>query len=122
VDIRETNVIFERIGGQETVRAVVDEFYRRVLADPALGPAFTGVDMQRLRQHQVAFLATALGAESTYAGRSMRDAHRGLGVTRQQFAGVATHLHEALRGIVPDTEIEQILVTVASLQSQIVER
>jgi hemoglobin len=120
VDTRESSRIFERIGGQQTIRAVVDDFYRRVLHDPALTKAFAGVDMARLRDHQVAFLAMALGGAAAYRGRSMPDAHRGLGITRAQFAGVATHMHEALRGIVPEAEIEQILVTVASLQDQVV--
>ena len=122
MDLREQSTIFERIGGTETVRAVVDDFYRRVLADEALAPAFAGVDLDRLRQHQLAFLATALGAESTYLGRSMQAAHRGLNITRRHFAGVAAHLHEALRGRVGEEQIEAILATVASLQDDIVGR
>lgn len=122
MDIRENNRIFDRIGGLTTVRRVVDDFYRRVLQDPSLRPAFAGIDLERLREHQVAFLAAALGGADSYRGRSMEHAHRGLGITAQQFAGVTAHLHHALRGVVPATEIEQILVTVASLQSQIVER
>ncbi|HEX5050441.1 MAG TPA: group 1 truncated hemoglobin [Planctomycetota bacterium] len=121
MDTHESSRIFERIGGQQVVAAVVDELYRRVLRDPALAPKFADVDMQQLRNHQVAFLAMALGGEPVYAGRSMEQAHRGLGITRRQFAGVAAHLHQALRGIVPEAEIEQILVTVASLQDQVVE-
>lgn len=118
----ESSKVLQRIGGPQVVRAVVDDFYRRVLHDPALGPVFAGVDMKRLREHQIAFLVTALGGPEAYAGRSMEEAHAGLGITRAQFAGVATHLHEALRGHVPAAEIEQILVTVAALQDRIIGR
>jgi len=123
VDVHQSNnTVFARIGGPDAVRAVVDDFYQRVLGDPALAPAFRGVDMLRLRNHQLAFLTAALGGRDRYEGRSMKDAHRGLGITKAQFAGVAAHLHAALRDFVPEDEIEQILVTVASLQREIVER
>ena len=36
---------YERIGGAPAVSAVVNRFYEAVLADPALAPYFTGVEM-----------------------------------------------------------------------------
>lgn len=115
-------VLLQRIGGREALTAVVDEFYRRVLADPALAPAFAGLDMARQREHQVAFLATVLGDDDDYRGRTMREAHRGLGITQAQFAGVAAHLHGALRRHVTPEVIERVLVAIARLRDQIVER
>ena len=49
--------LFEEIGDAATLRTAVNLFYRRVLADPGLAPWFAGVDMRRLRAHQLAFLA-----------------------------------------------------------------
>lgn len=112
--------LLQRIGGREALAVVVDEFYRRVLADPALAPAFAGVDMTRQREHQVAFLAVVLGDEDTYRGRTMREAHRGMGITQDQFAGVAAHLHVALRRHVAPEVIERVLVAIARLRGEIV--
>lgn len=122
VDIRESESIYARIGGPVAVRAVVENFYQRVLADPSLAPAFAGVDLKRLREHQGAFLGVALGGDKAcYRGRSMKEAHAGLGITKEHFAGVTAHLHDALRGAVADDLIEAILATVAGLQADIVE-
>lgn len=122
MDIQENSPIFARIGGATVVTAVVTDFYRRVLGDPALALAFVGIDMQRLRAHQIQFLAAALGGGDVYSGRSMQKAHAGMAITKAQFAGVAAHMHEALRSYLPAQEIEAILVTVASLQGDIVGR
>ena len=43
-----TTSIYDKIGGKPALNAVVDEFYKRVLADESLAPVFDGVDMQAL--------------------------------------------------------------------------
>jgi hemoglobin len=40
--------IYDSIGGGPAVRAAVDDFYARVLADPQLAPFFTSVGLQHL--------------------------------------------------------------------------
>lgn len=72
--------IYDRIGEQEALIAVVDDFYRRVLADDRLAVFFTGSNMSRLKGRQVEFLAAALGGPEPYRGASMRDVHRGRGI------------------------------------------
>ncbi|MEU9442929.1 group 1 truncated hemoglobin [Streptomyces sp. NPDC048304] len=88
--------LFEQLGGEEAVAAVVDAFYAKVLADPALQPYFAGVDLDRLKRHQRRFIGQALGAARPYTGRSMRKAHEHLAVTQDAFDRVVTHLAAAL--------------------------
>ncbi|EPD67269.1 group I truncated hemoglobin [Streptomyces sp. HGB0020] len=88
--------LFEQLGGEEAVGAVVDLFYDKVLSDPDLQPYFTGVDLDRLKQHQRRFIGQALGATRPYFGRSMRRAHEHLAVTEDAFGRVVTHLAGAL--------------------------
>ncbi|MFE7853878.1 group 1 truncated hemoglobin [Streptomyces sp. NPDC057403] len=88
--------LFEQLGGEDAVGAVVDLFYARVLDDPDLRPYFTGVDLDRLRQHQRRFIGQALGATRPYSGRSMRKAHEHLAVTDDAFGKVVGHLAGAL--------------------------
>jgi hemoglobin len=57
---------FERLGGREVVRALVDEFYRRVAADPLMRPLFPddlepGIEKQRL------FMEQWLGGQPRYS-------------------------------------------------------
>ncbi|MEV0204344.1 group 1 truncated hemoglobin [Streptomyces sp. NPDC050788] len=91
-----TPTLFEQLGGEEAVGAVVDLFYDKVLSDPDLQPYFTGVDLDRLKQHQRRFIGQALGATRPYSGRSMRKAHEHLAVTEDAFGRVVTHLAGAL--------------------------
>jgi hemoglobin len=88
--------IFERIGGDAAVEAVVDIFYGKVLADPELSGWFGGVDMDRLKRHQRLFVGQALGAKRPYPGRAMGAAHADLAITDAAFDKVVQHLAAAL--------------------------
>lgn len=88
--------LYEQIGGESAVAAVVDLFYGKVLADPGLQPYFAGVELDRLKQHQRRFIGQALGATRPYSGRSMRKAHENLAITEAAFARVVEHLAASL--------------------------
>jgi Truncated hemoglobins len=113
--------IFDRIGGTEAVAAVVDDFYDRVLADPKLSPFFANTDMKKLKAHQRSFVAAALGGPQEYRGKTMREAHAGLGLTAEHFDAVVAHLAESLRknGVAEET-IATIATALAPLKPQIV--
>ena len=63
--------IYDSIGGAAAVRAAVDDFYARVLADRRLAPFFARTDLERLKAHQRAFIAAAIGGPEIFAGRDM---------------------------------------------------
>jgi len=67
--------LYDDIGGASTVRAVLDAFYPRVLADATLSAFFLGVDIERLKKSQEAFFAMALGGPDVYTGRALHAAH-----------------------------------------------
>jgi hemoglobin len=88
--------LFDRLGGETVVATVVDLFYDRVLADPALAGYFTGIDLTRLKEHQRRFVGQALGSEVPYAGRTMQVAHAELGINAADFDRVVDHLATSL--------------------------
>jgi hemoglobin len=113
--------IFELIGGEPALAAVVDDFYERVLDDPQLAPFFAGVSMPKLKGRQVEFFAAALGGPDVYEGRSMRQAHAGRGIGQAVFDQVAVHLTGALAAAgVPAETIAQIAATITRLAGEIV--
>jgi hemoglobin len=113
--------IYEAIGGDSALEAVVADFYDRVLADPELAGFFAGTNMTRLRARQVEFFAAALGGPVPYAGASMRDAHRGRGIGQRHFDLVAGHLVASLAAAgVPDPTVARIVGAVAPLAGEIV--
>jgi hemoglobin len=113
--------IYEAIGGEPALVAVVDDFYDRVVGDPQLNSFFAGVNMPKLKGRQVGFFAAALGGPDVYDGPSMRDAHIGRGITQADFDKIAYHLTDALAAAgVPAETIGQIAAAVTPLADEIV--
>lgn len=91
--------VYDSIGGARALRTVVDVFYRRVLADPALQNYFKDVDVDRLAAHQRSFLAMALGGPDLYSGRELSEAHEGLAIDDADFDAMSAHLVGVLRDL-----------------------
>jgi len=108
------------------VRAVLDAFYPRVLADATLSAFFLGVDIERLKKTQEAFFAMALGGPDTYSGRALHQAHVR---ARQRGANdeVFDHFLWVLKGVlvdlgVPHGKIHQWLAVFEGARGQILNR
>ncbi len=67
--------MFESLGGEAAVEAVVDTFYRKVLLDDRISRFFESVDMEQQRIKQKAFLTMAFGGPHSYTGKDMRVGH-----------------------------------------------
>jgi hemoglobin len=113
--------LYDTIGGEPALTAVVDDFYVRVLNDPELAGFFAGISMNRLKGRQVEFFAEALGGPVSYSGASMHDAHVGRGIGQRHFDLVAGHLVSSLAAAgVGEGEIKQIVAAIAPLAEDIV--
>ncbi|MFC5748241.1 group I truncated hemoglobin [Actinomadura rugatobispora] len=113
--------IYDAIGGAPAVQAAVDDFYTRVTADPRLSGFFSDVDMRRLKSHQRAFIAAAIGGPQIYEGRDMAAAHAGLDIADAHFDAVVGHLVDTLTALgVPEDTIATIGSTLAPLRADIV--
>lgn len=114
---------YEAVGGGPAVKAVVDDFYVRVLTDARLAPFFSGVDLPRLKRHQALLVTKVLGGPDRYTGRPLRDAHTGMNVTADDFARVVGHLVAALRQAgVPEEIIGRAGAAVLATEPDIVQR
>ncbi|MEV6772211.1 group 1 truncated hemoglobin [Nocardia sp. NPDC051030] len=113
--------MYEQIGGAPAVTTVVDDFYRRIMADTELAWFFAEVDLTRLKALQVEYFSMLLGGPAEYTGKPLRQAHRGLGITMTHFNRVAAHLAEALDAAgVPQHLIVLILSEIVRLADEIV--
>jgi hemoglobin len=88
--------LYERLGQEVGIRTAVDDFYRRVVADPQLAPFFEGTDLAQLRRHQAALLVQVTGGPVGYSGRDLATGHAGLGITADDFDRVVGHLVDTL--------------------------
>ncbi|SDM79602.1 hemoglobin [Halogranum gelatinilyticum] len=115
-----SQTVYNEIGGQAAVEAVVDDFYDRVLSDDQLVHFFDDQDMAELRAHQVQFISAVAGGPVDYTGDDMREAHEHLDISESDFAAVAEHLEAALRANgVDDDNVEAILSEVAALKAPV---
>ena len=115
--------LFERIGGIPAIKATVDLFYEKVLADPALKPFFAKTNLAWLKGRQNAFFIQALGGPALYKGKDMKSAHEKLSISKADFDRVAGHLVASLTELkVPGSLINEVVGAVAPLAEQIVNR
>lgn len=114
---------FLAIGGASAVTAVVDEFYRRLLDDPATAPFFQQMlatdRLSALKRHQVLMLVKVLGGPDRYAGRDLGSAHADLRITEDVYQRVSLHLLTVMHDFKVSMDIlsaaDQILRSVQNL-------
>ncbi|SCL72912.1 hemoglobin [Micromonospora citrea] len=112
---------YERIGGASSVKAAVELFYDKVLADPELAGYFTTVDMVGQRRHLALMLTVVLGGPNEYAGRGLAEAHQPLGVTPEHYAMVGAHLTATLTELgVPADVVADVQDVLAQVRGQVV--
>jgi hemoglobin len=113
---------YELIGGIEAIRHAVNDFYDRVLGDPELAGYFAGVDIGRVKRHQVRLLSSVLGGPQVYDGRALSAAHAGLNISPEHYDRVVAHLAAVLeaRGAPADTA-GAVLDALYSVKDDIVE-
>lgn len=117
----ESPTLYQRLGAENAIRAAVDEFYVRVVADPLLTGYFAGIDMATLRRHQVAMLSQATGGPRAYSGAEMDRAHAGLAITGDAFVAVVGHLVGTLQHLgVQQPEVDEVIAALGPLRSAIV--
>ena len=121
-----TDNLFEKICGNAAVNAVVDIFYRRVLADDRINMFFEGVDMEKQAAKQKAFLTVAFGGPNNYTGKDMRDGHAHLverGLNDSHFDAVMEHLGGTLKELnVPDELIAEAAAIAESTRNDVLGR
>jgi len=116
--------LFDKYGGVPVVTEIVRDFYKRVMRRPNLRRYFVNVTLEAVIHHQIAFVSMVMGkTPHDYSGRSMREAHRGIGITTASFELAAELLSDTLVSAeVEQADIDAIMAKVASLRADIVER
>jgi hemoglobin len=112
---------YDRIGGASSVKAAVELFYDRVLADPDLAGYFTTVDMVGQRRHLALMLTAVLGGPNEYSGRGLAEAHQPLNIPVEHYVKVGEHLIATLTGLgVPADVLAHVETVLAQVQDQVV--
>jgi hypothetical protein len=64
--------LFERLGGETAMSAVVENMNEKIFTDPELTDFFRKTDLDKQNKIQKEFLTMATGGPSEYAGKSMK--------------------------------------------------
>jgi hemoglobin len=138
-DARQT--LFERLGSQQGLTAIVDDFTARALEDPRVNwqrkgvgrggllrrdqPATTWTaspeNVARLKKHVVQFLALATGGPANYDGKDIKTLHAGMQITNPEFDAAIGDLKASLDKLrISDREQKELLAIIESTRPQIV--
>lgn len=114
--------LYERLGGRDAIVTVIDSFVARVAADARINKKFARSDAGRVKTMLVEQVCAATGGPCTYTGRSMKDAHRNMGVTEGEFNALVEDLTATLQAMnVPEKERNELLGALAPMKADIVE-
>ncbi len=118
--------LYERLGGEPAITAVVDDFTARAAADPKVnflrGGKYANVDVPKLKKHLVNLVCSVTGGPQKYTGRDMKTLHKGMGISDAEFDALAGDLVASLDKFkVPAKEKDELLKIVGSTRGDIVE-
>jgi hemoglobin len=118
---RAEGTLYERIGGEAKMRAVVDEFVDVMEADERINFTFANTDLAKFKKLLFEQLCNITGGSCQYTGRTMKESHEKLNVTNAQFNALAEDLYIAFeRKHVPYRLQNQVVVLLAPMQKDIV--
>lgn len=100
--------LFDQLGGEPKLRAIVDDFIDRCFDDTMIGFMFARANRDRIKRFEYQHAAKNLGAPVQYEGRPLDDAHRPHRIFGGQFDRRRQILIETLR----DHQVPQAIVDV----------
>lgn len=121
--------LWDRLGGEAAVRAVVKDFVAAAAPDPKVNFFRDGkykldaAGVTKLEQLLVEMISSATGGPLKYTGRTMKESHKGMGITEAEFGALAGHLVATLKKYkVPQAEMDELVAIVAGTKDEIVEK
>jgi hemoglobin len=118
--LEKQQTLFERVGGEEAIAELINEFYDRVLTDPELMPFFKDTAVDKLRRMQREFFSAALDGPITYTGRPLSHVHHGRGITKHHLARYVDHLIDTLRSRdITDQDVNDIISRISTYAGEI---
>ncbi|HWI57300.1 MAG TPA: group 1 truncated hemoglobin [Bacillota bacterium] len=133
--------LFDRLGGERGLTAIVEDFTQRLLQDPRVNWERKGVtrggfsfhrnrpvtwnptaqNVAALKKHMVEFLALATGGPAHYTGKEIQAAHAEMHLTNPEFDAAIGDIKASLDTLrIPDKEQQELLAIIESTRPQIV--
>ena len=116
----EGHTLYDRLGGQDGIHAVVQAFLKNVLADARISAFFRGDKGLPKFEQQLCELS---GGPCHYTGKDMKSAHSGMGITGEQFDAFLEDFKRALdeKGVSRADE-DELLGALSPMHKDVVEK
>ena len=121
--------LWDRLGGEKAVRAVVKDFIVAAASDPKVNFdrngkfKFDDKAIKHLEQMLVELISATTGGPLKYTGKGMKEVHAGMGITDAEFDALAGVLIGVLKKYnVPQADIDELVKIVESTRKAIVEK
>ena len=135
--------LYDRLGADPGISAIVDDFLTRVLNDPRVNFArlniksggLLGIDQKpatswhptpqtlaTLKTHMIQFFALASGGPAHYTGKDMHYAHAGMRISNPEFDAAVGDMKATLDKLqIPVDDQKELLAIIESTRPEIVE-
>ena len=131
--------LYERLGGEGGVRALVDDFTARVVNDPRVNFARRNVDggllkgdidawdasaqnVGHFKDRMVEFISLAAGGPATYQGRDMGSVHDGMRISNSEFDAMIGDIKTSMERLgLGRQEQKEVLAIFETTRKEIVE-
>ncbi len=118
--------LFERLGGMDGLKAVVDSFVENVAHDAKINGLFkktTPARMTAFKKNLVDQLCEVTDGPCKYAGKDMKVAHKGMKITEVHFDALVADLSTALEEHKVNADDKNALIAkLSGLKEEIVEK
>lgn len=116
--------LYQRLGGREAIKGVVDDFVANVVADPRVNSRFKElkpVAVFKLQTDLADQICDATGGPCAYLGRDMKAAHAGMKITDAEWTATVEDLVKSLNKFkVGAKEQQELLAILGPMKKDIV--
>jgi len=118
------STLYQRLGGRENIKLIVDDFVATMAADPRVNSRFKGLDAARVAKLQTNLadqICDATGGPCAYLGQDMKTVHKGMGITEAEWNATVEDLVKSLNKFkVGAKEQEELLAALGGMKKDIV--
>jgi hemoglobin len=116
--------LYQRLGGRESIKLIVDDFVANMAADPRVNSRFKGLDAARVAKLQTNLadqICDATGGPCAYLGKDMKSVHTGMGITEAEWNATVEDLVKSLTKYkVGQKEQQELLSALGGMKKDIV--
>lgn len=117
-----TKTLYDRLGGKDTVKIVVDEFIANVKTDKRVSTYFAKTDINKFKVSFENYICHKSGGPCKYEDKNMKDVHAGMNLNDKNFDAWMEDLSKAIdKAKVKQEDKKELLGFISPTRSEIVE-